>query len=457
MPFQPSPGQVQLIDEVAYRIAEHPNAPGMPYGQEGRQAIVYKLVSEDNEQRALKVFKPRFRTPSLVSQADQIAPFASLLGLEVCKRKVLTPSRHDILLRDNPDLIFSVVMPWVEGPTWQETLINKQAFPPQESLKLALSTASVILSMEEHGIAHCDLSAANIILSPDLSNLQISLVDIEGMFSPGLLAPEALSSGSPGYAHKSSYQGLWNAHADRFAGAVLLAEMLGWCSAAVRQESLGEYYFQHDEMQSDCPRFQLLVSELKRNWGDEVVNLFIQAWKSDTLTDCPTLGEWLITLPKKILEKHSIQLTIGSIENGQEFSHTILALLEVANDLKNEQNYQGAEANLQMALSFCSDTDGLFQGIQLLIDELKLEKPKRIKKKDIEEEIEKETIVEYQQEFIEEGSKNGEHDDSGDNIPSIQSKRTTQLSKEDKIYITVTLLLVLAVFVFLFYGLARSL
>jgi len=41
MPFQPKVNQELIIDDTTYRVAEHPAAPGMPYGQEGRQAIVY--------------------------------------------------------------------------------------------------------------------------------------------------------------------------------------------------------------------------------------------------------------------------------------------------------------------------------------------------------------------------------------------------------------------------------
>ena len=45
MPFHPQVGDQLNIDGVIYRIAEHPAAPGMPYGQAGRRAIVYALTS----------------------------------------------------------------------------------------------------------------------------------------------------------------------------------------------------------------------------------------------------------------------------------------------------------------------------------------------------------------------------------------------------------------------------
>jgi len=43
MPFQPNIHDELTIDGITYRIAEHPAAPGMPHGQEGRAGIVYCL------------------------------------------------------------------------------------------------------------------------------------------------------------------------------------------------------------------------------------------------------------------------------------------------------------------------------------------------------------------------------------------------------------------------------
>ncbi|MBO9362950.1 MAG: hypothetical protein J7452_12200, partial [Thermoflexus sp.] len=86
MVFSPNPRDELIIDGVAYRIAEHPAAPGFPYGQEGRAGIVYCLEPSpspagwergpggEGSKAALKVFKPRFRSPFLVAQADRMAP-----------------------------------------------------------------------------------------------------------------------------------------------------------------------------------------------------------------------------------------------------------------------------------------------------------------------------------------------------------------------------------------------
>mgnify|MGYP005838462579 CR=1 FL=1 len=117
MAFRPNVNDTLIIDNVAYRIAAHPGAPTIPYGQEGRQAVVYQLLSPDGPS-ALKVFKPRYRAPTLVSLSDRLQAFADLPALQVCRRTVLTPHRHTALLQEHPDLTYAVLMPWIEGPTW---------------------------------------------------------------------------------------------------------------------------------------------------------------------------------------------------------------------------------------------------------------------------------------------------------------------------------------------------
>jgi hypothetical protein len=312
MSFRPNVHDELIIDGVAYRIAEHPAAPGFPYGQEGRAGIVYCLQNPATASKAaLKVFRARFRTPALVSQAEKLAAFADLPGLTVCRRTVLTRAQNADLLRQHPDLIYAVLMPWIEGPTWTEVMLEKRPLTPQQALDLARAFADILSRMEQNGIAHCDLSGPNVLL-PMLAGQTadrrpqtayrppsaVELVDVEGLYAPGLPRPEALPSGSSGYAHRTAREGLWGPTADRFAGAVLLAEMLGWCDPQVVQAAWGESYFDPQEMQQDTPRYRTLMAALERRWGSNVARLFERAWRSDSLLDCPTFGEWLVALPE---------------------------------------------------------------------------------------------------------------------------------------------------------------
>ena len=298
MSFGTQVNQQLEIDGVAYRVAEHPAAPGMPYGQEGRQAIVYQL-SAGNERRALKAFKPRFRDPALVDLAARLRAFAPIPGLQVCDRIVLTRERTANL---DADLLYAMLMPWVAGETWQGVMLSGQPFTRAASQNLAAQLATILGALEHAGIAHCDLSAPNLIVSSDSLQHSITLVDVEGLFAPGLAMPKILPAGSQGYAHKTAPQGLWSAEADRFAGAILLAEMLGWCDARVRQAAWGEQYFDPAEMQSNSERYQLLYVTLKSQ-DHQFAYLFARAWFSETLDACPSFGEWANGLEGKPVEE----------------------------------------------------------------------------------------------------------------------------------------------------------
>jgi len=365
MPFQPNVHDELTIDGVTYRIAEHPAAPRIPYGQEGRAGIVYQLLPAADRSAgfqpamALKVFKPRFRLPFLVAQADRMAPFAALPGLRAARRTVLTPSRHADLLRQHPDLTYAVLMPWIEGPTWFDVLMGKTPLPPQTSLDLAHSLAQVLMRMEEQGIAHCDLSAPNVMLPLLAGGTGVELVDLEGLYAPGMTRPQELSSGSAGYAHKQAAGGLWGPEADRFAGAVLLAEMLGWCDLQVVQAAWGESYFDPQEMQQETPRYHTLVEALERHWGSSVARLFERAWHSDSLLDCPTFGEWMVVLPEKLLveetRKRKKERKKGDSQDTERGARETLGpsvrtLMEAARRLEEQGKLDGALEVYRQAL-----------------------------------------------------------------------------------------------------------
>ncbi len=304
MPFDPKVHDRFTIDGVAYEMAEHPAAKGIAYGQAGRMATAYQLVNVDSldDRRALKVIKEKWRVPALVGLSQKLEAFAELPGLAVCRRVVLNARRHGELLRQHPDLLYAPFMPWMSGPTWMQILLEQRALSPGQSLGLARALADVLTALEERGVAHCDLSGPNLIVTsmPDDQEpnraCSIALVDVEQLFGPGLDSPPMLAAGSPGYAHKASPSGLWSADADRFAGAILLAEMLGSCDDAMRQAA-SESYFTPEEIQRDSARLQILRASLRTRWGEAILHLFDRVWTSEVLSDCPTLGEWLVVLP----------------------------------------------------------------------------------------------------------------------------------------------------------------
>jgi len=175
--------------------------------------------------------------------------------------------------------------------------------------------------------------------------------------------PQELSSGSAGYAHRQATGGLWGPEADRFAGAVLLAEMLGWCDLQVVQAAWGESYFDPAEMQQDCPRYHILMNSLQTNWGSKTAALFQQAWHSDTMADCPTFGEWLVILPEQVPTAE--ELSAPNADQGaspvpDDTALTeIRTLIQAGNHLRGKGLYEGAQEIYHRAHELAASEPGL--------------------------------------------------------------------------------------------------
>ncbi len=300
------PQEELKIGDRVYIVMPHPVLADYAYFQEGRQAWVCQVQDEQGINYALKVFKPGYSVPSLVALSARLETFAVLPGLKVCRRQVLTPERHKELLKQYPELLYAVVMPWIEGPTWMEVLQENPFLSMEQSLRLARALLAVLCRLEQEGLAHCDLSGPNVLLPEMIDGGGAALVDVEDIFGPALNRPARLPGGSLGYGHKMAPDGIWSLDADRFAGAVLLSEMLGWCdprisAAAFQSDGNGpESYFDPQEVQTPCPRHDLLAQVLQKRWGSKVAELFEQAWHSDTLGECPTFGEWWLALPDSV-------------------------------------------------------------------------------------------------------------------------------------------------------------
>ncbi|GIP27251.1 hypothetical protein J23TS9_23810 [Paenibacillus sp. J23TS9] len=328
MSFQPNPGDMIRINGKMYSVGQHPAAPGLAYAQAGRQGIVYQLIPAEggpHEAKALKVFFPKFRIPAMVYQSETMEIYSESPGLQVCSRDVLTPERNGEIIAEHPDLLYAVLMPWVHGFTWFDIIADQRQLKRTESLSLAKALSGIASGMEQRGLAHCDLSAPNVMLPffsevdlPDKSSA-VELVDVEQMYSPKMDRPDVLLTGSPGYAaHRTVQSGLWSAYADRFAGAIILAEMLGWCDPQVVGKAWGESYFDQHEMQNPCERYFVLKKSLEHNWGTKVAELFGRAWESQDVSSCPTFGEWLVIL-SSINEEQLLQdeIEIAAVPNIQ--------------------------------------------------------------------------------------------------------------------------------------------
>jgi hypothetical protein len=135
--------------------------------------------------------------------------------------------------------------------------------------------------------------------SPDFK--QIELLDLEGLYIPNQPPPKKRSYGSPGYQHRHPGRfGLWSPYGDRFAGAILLTEMLTWWNPLVRGVTPlnASTLFLPEELQKlSGPRWQIVRDVL---WSLDktrtLLNLFDTAWGSSRPQQCPDFATWLTCL-----------------------------------------------------------------------------------------------------------------------------------------------------------------
>ncbi|MDQ0657019.1 hypothetical protein [Paenibacillus sp. W2I17] len=350
MSFQPNPGDEVVINDIAYTIGQHPAAPGLAYAQAGRQGIVYQLIPRNGSihgAKALKVFFPKFRIPAMVYQSEHMESYSELPGLQVCKRDVLTPERNGALIGKHPDLLYAVLMPWVQGQTWFDVISDQRQLTAEESLKLARALAGTGSAMEQRGLAHCDMSAPNVMIPffSEVENLgktsAVELVDVEQMYGSKMDRPDALLAGSPGYAaHRTVHSGLWSSYADRFAGAVIIAEMLSWSDPVIVEKAWGESYFDQHEMQTVSERYYAMRESLEKRWGSKLSDLFIRAWESHDLSSCPTFGEWYVALAAVNVDQANAAAAATSEEEAANPSEADVNLKKSSESVSESVNTQ---------------------------------------------------------------------------------------------------------------------
>jgi hypothetical protein len=288
--FNPEPDEKITIGRDTYRVSPHPSVSAFAFGQEGRKAFVFQLAHTKRRKfYALKKFKEAFRFSDLSDICLALAQYAHLPGMGVCHRECLVGPDFKNVLKEYPDLEYAVLMPWMNGSTWYDFVVNETPLDLDSSLAMAWKTSEVLAKLEEAELAHCDIAGANVII--DMEAGEVHLVDVEDMYAPGMPQPQAVPAGTDGYNHLTAGAGLWYAEADRFAGAVLLAEMLGWHNSVVRDLADDEHYFALGTMQQDSDAYRLLLGTLY-DTSPALSDLFERAWFSPTLEDCPPLAEW---------------------------------------------------------------------------------------------------------------------------------------------------------------------
>jgi serine/threonine protein kinase len=301
--FQPQHSKSLRIASTHYEYVPHPIFANSVFVLEGSEAFVYQLRDPvRNTLHALKVMKPSFRGEYIAQRALDLSGHQSIPGLYLCNRVCLTRQTAPDLISAFPEYEYAIFMPWLQARTWAGFIQDKSAaatYVSKRARVLALQTARVLQYLETHHMAHTDIAGGNIFLSTDLT--QVQLLDLEGMYYEGGLPPRVPAQGSPGYQHRHlTKDGQYCPSGDRFAGAILLTEMLTWSDPVVRALTPedAETLFQPQELQTTgSPLWQAVRASLFAI-DAQILDLFDRAWASSEPAECPDFNTWKQSLKR---------------------------------------------------------------------------------------------------------------------------------------------------------------
>lgn len=297
-------GLPAVLDDIALKPRRADASSTVPLMIKGGQASVYYLTDDNNGQWLLKKFSPgREPGSAYVEAVRPLVPCRP--GFESgYERRVLKGSSVSASAYTNPDFESwvdgTVLMREVAAPTWAELAASvksgAKALPRVERLFLCGKLSEKVDWLESAGLAHRDLSAANIMVDP--VNVEVHLIDWDSLYHASLALPPNAAPGTEGYTAPfvraddgADARLTWQEGSDRFALAVLNAEIL-----AVNAESAlaaGGGLFDQDDLYNRTGRTVSDVRNHLQHSFPAAAKLLDAALTAPSFEKCPGPSDWI--------------------------------------------------------------------------------------------------------------------------------------------------------------------
>jgi hypothetical protein len=265
---------------------------GMPFVTSGQFAYVFKLnTTNGGKARAVRCFRgflgdreERYRWIGDHLNKVSAQYFADF---EYDPEGILVGGRRFPIL----------VMEWIDGLPLDVYL--PKVLGNQDVLKfLADLWLKVLTSIRDGGMAHGDLQHGNIIV--DASNM-LKLVDLDGMFVPGLAGRQSAEMGHRHYQHPGRTASHFDSRLDNFAGLVIYLGLLALAKAPELWTEFHDENLIFTDRDFKDPNGSRLLGKIKRI-SAELKNLteaLETACKAAPL-DCPSVLDLVSDKPSKL-------------------------------------------------------------------------------------------------------------------------------------------------------------
>ncbi|MEA2559828.1 MAG: hypothetical protein QOH06_1332 [Acidobacteriota bacterium] len=302
--FDPRPGDSVILFGEHFEVQAHPSARTIRYAAEGRRAIVYQVAKTNSGGRellALKVFFQAYRSTDLETTARRLWSLGNLEGMRAARRRIVLPSEPAVA--EHPDLAYAMLMPWIQGKTWFDLLVTARTrgdhLEPQRAVRLCERFLRVLRGLEEKSLAHTDIAPGNVAI---VDSSGIELLDLEDIYTPDSPLPQHGSGGSVGYRHQGSKssKAVWCKEADRYAGAILAAEMLALADPNLARLATDEGFF-GENCRSAQGREKFAKAEVYlHRMAPKFLEVFRRSWTARNLAECPALAELHNTIEEAV-------------------------------------------------------------------------------------------------------------------------------------------------------------
>lgn len=297
-------GQAAVVAGMLLRPRAGGDAALTPLVIETRDAFVYFLIDDNANGWVLKRFCPgREPDPDYVDAIETLVPrkpgFESGFERRVVNSSTISPDGYCTQEFQN-FLTGAVLMPQVISPTWAELLGSiregNRSLSRVERLLLCQKLSRAVDWLEATGLAHRDLSDGNVMIDP--VNVEVHLVDWDGLYHPGLEMPANTPCGSRGYlAPFVKLNGpaeadlMWREKADRFAVAILNSELLLMREGTRRVSGHG--LFDQDDIHNRSGKTVIEVRNGLRHAFPAACELLEAALAARGFEECPSPLDWI--------------------------------------------------------------------------------------------------------------------------------------------------------------------
>ncbi|MBB3837657.1 serine/threonine protein kinase [Runella defluvii] len=196
-----------------------------PILSSGGNAIVFKVTNEQGDLSALKLFNEniegRFVRLTKISKYLENTSHSFFTPFKFVQKLIYVDVDD---LREDEKFFPGVVMKWIEGESL-ETKLKKlvQDRDLGKIRKIAENFKDISIILLKEGVAHGDLKLSNILVD---ENLNLTLIDYDGMFVPTLTSETAIELGTPTYQHLNRELADYNSNIDHFSILLIYTSLL---------------------------------------------------------------------------------------------------------------------------------------------------------------------------------------------------------------------------------------